>query len=283
MAHSKRKLRLFGRSTFATARSSWVSHRPVASDAMGHDDAAVEKERADVRARRCAEMECDATDVAASTEPAFDALKEAGRTARAQVRAIDLLAGEMRLTAFRRYLHASVGSMSELVPPVLAAVGSDVATALLALRPSRQWPAAAGTANVIRARPGLVAFGRSRGRMAALRLDMQAPPERLGNAVVSEGGLADWVEVTVAGPALEVAMRSEAFELSTSSCRARIRLAGRLPDTYVAAILGRSLDDVVEHPIVRGRGYVVTAATHVDGGTLLEFEVGAIPLEMPWP
>ncbi|WP_171009324.1 hypothetical protein [Sphingomonas sp. 2SG] len=250
------------------------------SDAVGQDGIGETKGLAAPAAKRRVPTE-GGGGAKPSFEPTLETFQEAGRVARAQMHAVDLLVGEMRLAAFREYLNAAIVSTSVLAPSMLASARSDVSAALWAIRPCRGWLAAAGMPP-IRLMPRIRLFGRAGRPTAALRLDMPAPPMRLGGAVVSAGELNDRLEVTVAGRSLDVTLRGEGFELSTASDHARISVAGRLPDTCVAASPGRSLDDVVDHPLLRGQGYVVMAATHRGGDTVFDFEVGLLPIQMPW-
>jgi len=212
--------------------------------------------------------------------------REAGRRAREDILTIDRLATSMRLAAFRGYLTDAVRSMSALVPELLAAAGTDVRSALQRLRPSRGWPGCAGrsdhAAAAYRVRPVVRAFGRKSWPQVAPRFDIHALPMRVGDAIVTDGALADWVEVAVAGTCLDVTSRSDAYELSTAGGMARIRFPGELPEIVAATALRRPLDDLVDHPLVRGRGFVAGKVSCGSGETILEFKVGLLPLETPW-
>ncbi len=119
-------------------------------------------------------------------------------------------------------------------------------------------------------------FGGRGRRPRGQQSDAYALPYRIGDAIVSDGALADWVQVAVSGPSLEVTMRGGSFELSTVAGRAKVLLTARLPATVVSACVGRRLDSLVAHPLFADRDYIVTGAEHLDGGTAIEFDVGQV-------
>lgn len=214
------------------------------------------------------------------------AFGRAGRRAREDILTIDRLASAMRLAAFRSYLTDALRSMSVLVPDMLASGGTDVQAALQRMRPSRGWPGCAGlpdyAAASFRVRPRIRAFGGKTWSSTATRFDVDVLPLRVGDAVMIDGALADWVEVAVAGRCLDVTLRGDACALSTAAGMARIRIPGELPDTVAAAAVRRPLDDLLDHPLLRGRGFVARNVSCLSGETTVEFEVGLLPLETPW-
>ena len=115
------------------------------------------------------------------------------------------------------------------------------------------------------------------GRRSAIR-----PAPLMGDAVIAEGALGAWVAARVVGGSLDVTLRSDRFELSTEDGTGYIRLSGTLPDTVVAACAGRPLAEVVDHPLLHSRGFVIDRAAQVGGSTSLAFVVGRLPLELPW-
>ncbi len=214
------------------------------------------------------------------------AFGQAGRRAREDILTIDRLASAMRLAAFRNYLTDALRSMSALVPDMLTSGGTDVQAALQRMRPSRGWPGCAGrpdhAAASFRVRPTTKAFGCRTWSPAAPRFDVEALPLRVGDAVILDGALADWVEVAVAGRCLDVTLRGNACALSTAAGMAKIRMPGELPHTVAAAAVHRPLDDLLDHPLLRGRGFVARNVSCLSGETTVEFEVGLLPLETPW-
>ena len=55
-----------------------------------------------------------------------------------------------------------------------------------------------------------------------------------------------------------------------------------MPATVVAALPGRPLSDVLDHALLQGRGFVISNAAQAGGGSSLAFDVGRLPLDVPW-
>jgi hypothetical protein len=207
----------------------------------------------------------------------------AGLRAREEMLTINRLADLLQLAAFRSYLAAAVTSMSAPVPDVLAMIDSDLPSALRRVRPTRAWPSCAGFDK----KPMPLPNHRQRSRRSGLRpgrsrTDVYALPLRVGDAIIRDGGLTEWVEVAVAGMSMDIAIRVGSFELSTAAGMARIILPAGLPDTVIAACVGYRVDRVIDHPLLNGRRYVVTSAFQTDDEVTIEFDVGLIPITTPW-
>ncbi len=210
-----------------------------------------------------------------------DTIASAIRLARREADLVEGLAAELRLASFRRYLQATVDGMSSLVPDVLALAGFDATRALDCVRPGHLWPGRvarrpqAGSAAAARR----AVKAKSLGRTPATAWPLIA---RAGDAVIAEGLFGPWIEAAIVERSLEVVLRSEGFELSTRGGVADLRFAGRLPESVVALCPGRLLDEIVDHPLLRGRGYVVArAASHGDRFSV-SFDVGRTGLVPPW-
>jgi hypothetical protein len=72
---------------------------------------------------------------------------------------------------------------------------------------------------------------------------------------------------------LDISLRTNGCELSTHDGTGYIRLPGLLPDVVIAACVGRPLTDVIDHPLLHGRGFVIQNASNVGGSASLAFEV----------
>ncbi|MFD1949468.1 hypothetical protein ACFSGX_01640 [Sphingomonas arantia] len=176
--------------------------------------------------------------------------KRAHTTTRAGARdealMLDRLVETLRLASFRSYLLATVDSMSTLVPDVLALAGSDVPSALQRIRPGHMWP------STTKSGPEHGRLGQRRDRNVRIESRYVKPPASLiGDAVITEGALGDYVEVRIVGGSLDVSLRSEGFELSTHDGTGHVRVPGGLPDTVLTACQGCPLTDVVDHPVLR--------------------------------
>lgn len=201
----------------------------------------------------------------------------AGKRAREEALMLDRLVETLRLASFRSFLSATVDSMSSLVPDVLEMAGSDVASTLQRIRPGHMWPSITRLEDQYgRTGPAFNRKVRVGGKLVT------RPAPLMGDAVIAEGALGDWVEAKVVGGSLEVTLRSGGFELTTQDGTGYIRLAGKLPATVLAACPGRPLAEVIDHPLLRPRGFVIDRATDVAGASSLTFNVGRLALQLPW-
>ena len=210
-------------------------------------------------------------------------IDEALRLARGEADAIERFAAEQRLASFRRYLQATVDGMSALVPDVLALAGADVDRALDCVRPGHLWPGGvARRSRVSGSGSGASPRGaKARPVQPAVSAHWQHAP-RVGDAVMAEGLFGPWVEVAIMGRTLEVTLRGDGSELSTRGGVAHLGFGGGLPETVVALCPGRALDEVVDHPLLRGRGHVVGRAASHGGRSVVTFDVGRTGLVPPW-
>jgi len=197
--------------------------------------------------------------------------------------AIDRFVIDFRLASFRAFLRATVHSMSALAADVLEFAECDVKTALNAVRPVRHWlknisaPSSSSHGLIGRRIP------RSK-REDPVRIELwRAEPYDLrGDAIIQEGALSDYVAVSIFGSSLEVYVHGAGFRLVTRAGTAHLILDSALPATLAAACQGRALDDIVEHPLLRGRGIVVSEIKQSGGGSVVVFRGGESPLKLPW-
>jgi hypothetical protein len=210
-------------------------------------------------------------------DPTLFVREEAGVRAREEALMLDRLVETLRLASFRSYLATTVETMSSLVPVVLDLVGSDVASALQRVRPGHTWPSITKHEGEYgRTGPATNRRVRIRGRQVT------RPAPMMGDAVLAEGALGDYVEARIFGGSLDVSLRGDRFELSTQDGTGYVRYAGKLPDTVIAACEGCPVTDVVDHPVLHGRGFVITRAAQIAGASSLTFDVGRLPVELPW-
>lgn len=197
--------------------------------------------------------------------------EDAGRAACRELTTIDGLVDNLRLASFRAFLCATVRTMSAIVPDVLEVGGCDQTSALQRIRPAHSWPQSTqpsgtgGPALFIRTNP-------------KARSNASAP--RYGAAVIADGPK-EWIEAAIIGCSFDVLYRSFGLEFSTRDGLGRLRL-GTLPEAILAACPGRTLDAVVDHPMLRGRGFLITRTWQHPSGSMLEFDVGRAPLLLPW-
>lgn len=209
--------------------------------------------------------------------------KEAGRRAREEERSIARMAEAMRLASFRAYLASAVDMMPTILPDVATLAGIGASDALQRLRPCASWSGCAGRNFAMAAQKRLPSFATLGRRFSATPAgDAYAHLARVGTALLSDGALADWIEIVASGQWLEITMRSKAFELATFEGMARLKVEGRLPDVLLSTCAGRRLEDVVDHPLLRDRSLVIDSAWLMGSGTVLQFRIGGSRVAFPW-
>lgn len=187
----------------------------------------------------------------------------------------DRLLADLRLTAFRSYLRSTVTRMSALIPDVLRTEGVEIDWMIHALRASGTWSAAAS------ANPGDAACDRTvapDGGGAAP--SMRARHDGSASIVRDRPGRSR-IGIEVVGGRLELRVESKACVLSTIAGLGQITLTSRLPEALAMACEGRTVDDVVDHDLLRGRGFAVVGVIQHDAASTILFTVGELPVEFP--
>lgn len=201
----------------------------------------------------------------------------AGKRAREEAAMLDRMLEQLRLASFRSYLAATVVSMSVLVPEVLELAKSGVVDAMQRLRPGHMWPSVTAR----EAEYGRTGTATNRMVKAGRHLSRRPAP-LIGDAIISEGVFGPVVEVRVFGGSLDIVLRGDGFWLSTMDGVGYLMVHQALPATVVAALPGRPLSDVLDHALLQGRGFVISNAAQAGGGSSLAFDVGRLPLDVPW-
>lgn len=180
-----------------------------------------------------------------------------------------------RLRLFRSYLRFYVTRAAPLLVDMAAHFDVDLRTALLALRPRSDWPFGE------RSRKGewrpryadhwlLRGPGRwpapFRARSLPRRKDVEGAPE---------------IHLLLHGDTLDVRVRMDGVLLCTREDKLMVWLPGRLPDTVANCASGRKLTDVVDHPALRGRDYVIKMAVQAGDRSLLVAGASALCFAMP--
>ena len=95
---------------------------------------------------------------------------------------------------------------------------------------------------------------------------------------------ADGLYVHVQGHSLEIAGALGAVRLATSHGVLRLGYDGLLPETLRIAAIGRPIGDVIDHPVLRGRRWIVEAIEPAAGsrGWVFVVRTGTKPFRMPW-
>lgn len=185
-----------------------------------------------------------------------------------------------RLRLYRALLQGTVLRVSPLTLDLIAQAGSSVAVVAEALPVPGEWPWTPlryRTASALLRSPkgfGPSNHGPSRfHKLATAGVMLRDRHHPLGE-------LGFWTSRT----ALEAVACPGGCVLQTDGYRARLHLPSPMPDTLLAALPGRPLEQLVSHPVLDGRGYVVeriSEGEHGDG-PVVGFATGLLPLELPW-
>lgn len=213
---------------------------------------------------------------------------EKSTIARRDAKTLDRLLAELRIVAFRRWLATSVTQMSVLVPDLVSTEGRDLDCAVNALRPTRAWGFGASTVGTAKirylARVGAFYRYATCGGSGVRRDQRSVGPAFCQGRVVLRAGTSplERVVVEVVAGGLEVLIGADGFALRTIAGQGRLRLDRGLPDALAAACRGRSLDEIVDHALLRGRGFEVDDVVQHGSASTIVFRVGDLPVAMPW-
>jgi hypothetical protein len=87
----------------------------------------------------------------------------------------------------------------------------------------------------------------------------------------------------VGGACIGISGRFGPGYLYTLGGSASLEMAHDLPHSVVAALPGRAICDLLAHPLLEGRPYVITSAGRAPWGHLrVEFATGVEPVTLPW-
>jgi len=189
-----------------------------------------------------------------------------------------------RLDLFRLHLHATVRSASPLLLDLATHQGIDLQRASGLVRPPRDWPW-----RPIEDHPS-VPLSRSLQRKATLGGSTSAVSRAFEHAFAIPGV----VIRGVAHPAGRFGIRPTAavlgFTAAVGPCllsafgaSATLKFGDPMPEALMLSMPGRPIDNVVHHPILEGRGYVIrrTFVDPIDGAPVIEFRARPVAFEMP--
>jgi hypothetical protein len=187
-----------------------------------------------------------------------------------------------RLRLYRLHLQATIRRVSPLISDSAAFAGSRLRVLVEDLSPPPSWPwRMAGTPfhNPFR----------------AAKCSANGPASLTRPGVLRKAGAKNWLtrsfngmrgelSLVVEGGSLEAFVSLGTAYMQTHAGVASVMLPDPLPETVAAALPGRLLEELVQHPIIDGRGYVVDQVhppTHWPGHVVI-FRTGLLPFDMPW-
>lgn len=192
-----------------------------------------------------------------------------------------------RIRLYRLKLQITVGRVSPLAVDLAAHAGFQLDVVSCRLRPPPSWPWSALTARGDRmANRRWRPIGTSTG-IKGMNASVPGAWPRLAHGAALMLPASDRrgeLAYVVSGNVLEAVTRMGDCILQTDQGIARVLLDDRLPETLVAALPGRSLDDLFDHPVLTGRGYVIERVRQPEPSAahVVTFRTGLLPLSMPW-
>lgn len=188
---------------------------------------------------------------------------------------------------YRLYLQTTVTKVSQLATDLAGHNGLTLGDVARRLPLPDTWPWRPGT------RPAMVTTGRWRPIGSAVRLKGSLSSSRfrswprLGRFAAHIrpfGDDAGELAFAAVDDTLEAVARLGSCIVQTFQGVGRLLLPEPLPETFVAALPGRLLDDLVRHPVLTGRGYVITEVEEAefDRAHVVTFLNALRPHSMPW-
>lgn len=180
---------------------------------------------------------------------------------------------------FRTYVGTVIKAVSPLVLDACRMEGLELDTLLEGLRhdcPFRPW---------LGGSPPMHGIGHGARRFVVLPTHhaMVAQFHRCGIVVREEVAPMGALGFPVGARCLEFAMKTQHARMSSANGLVRLQLARSIPETLCISLRGRPIEDVVDHPVLFGRGYtVMRVVPSPHGGVCVLLRVGCVPWRMPW-
>ena len=185
-----------------------------------------------------------------------------------------------RLKLYRMYLQASVTTMNRLASEFASASGDDAAAIARRLRPAADWP-------------WMAMGGRAASTSWIAAEALQHSSSRCITRYYSSKKVADGnaaqqdqpydLRFRAVGCCLEVGGRLGRGILETKCDIASLEILDDLPLTIIASMPGRTMGELLDHPLFNGRDYVIQSAERAPWGTLLiTFYTGVVTVVLPW-
>lgn len=222
----------------------------------------------------------------APTEADRRRMRVARSRAHRRVKEIEEVTRTATLAAFREELVAIVRSASPFLVLLLQAAGLSLDDAAMLIAPPRGWPY----------RPRLpcnnAADPTAARHIVRHYLAGLLPKHRVrcGDRVSRQGHKIDmadgsWLRIEVAGHSLEATARIGPVRFETRFGELRVEMDGELPGSLTIGCIGRPIEQVVDHPALRGRGWLIKGvedAVLPFVGSVLVVPTGGVPYRLPW-
>lgn len=189
-----------------------------------------------------------------------------------------------RLRLFRMHLAATVRTASPLLLDLAALRGIDLMGATTLIHPPQDWPwrpIEEYPPSLLRKsmRPGLWLTGKVAREARAFERSFANPGVVIRGTDHPDGRFAIRPAASVMGFTAGIG----GSLVSAFGSLAMLKLEGPIPEALMISMPGRTLGQVVDHPVFAGRDYVIRRAVPdlTDGMPVLEFRTRLVPFEMP--
>ena len=211
-------------------------------------------------------------------------MRNARACAHRRVDVIETVMRRMMDSAFREEMGATVRSASPFLIALLDHDGIALDDAVQLIEPQRGWPNHPQLGGVANARASQHVV---RHYVASLlpKAKMASPYRARAHGFVFERADDDWLRIEVAGHSLEATARIGPVRFETRFCELRVELDGELPESLAIGCIGRPIEQVVDHPTLRGRGWLIKAVEDAAlpfVGPVIVVPNGAVAYRVPW-
>ncbi len=206
--------------------------------------------------------------------------------ARLRVAAISRNGGGSPRDVFRREVGTTVRSASPFLLALAASLDKSVDEVVDRIEPSPGWPRSPGVRRIAGTRflpvddwHGFGILSTALGWTPAVRV------RGFGHGFTFNKSGDDWARLEIVGHSLEAEARIGGLMFETLFGVLRITLERRLPEALAAGCVGRSIESVIEHAALCGRGWVITGIEEPVSPTsaqALIVATGSTPYRMPW-
>jgi len=215
----------------------------------------------------------------APTDTDRQRIQRARRRSRAMLTKIEAARAAAVTAAFRAKLTACIRSASPLLISLLAADGLTPEGALALIVPDEIRHGRSPRPLFNRAAVGHLL----RYYMSGISPSLISPPSMYEHKIRRSNG--DFVAIQVVDHALELEARIGPLWLETRFGELRVQLDEAVPETIAASCIGRKLEEIVDHPAWRGRGWLIVdvedAVTSYFGQTMI-VAAGSVPYRLTW-
>ncbi|QQV77918.1 hypothetical protein H5J25_03985 [Sphingomonas aliaeris] len=190
-----------------------------------------------------------------------------------EMRMFPLAVCRARQALFRRNIELNVRSATPLLDIVAKATGLELSDVACDIRPPPGWP--------IRSLQGAgLATLESVDRQFSFTPKAILRRHRKAGLIVRwDPANKDVIGVRIVGNSIEMTVVAGPLQLDTLDGRARLRVPWGIPATLAAAMPGRPVSQIVEHPWLQTTSWPVVAVIDDGGATVLTFQTG----HAAWP